>query len=102
MDPAELLKSKERKTKLLNKWLRAACVAGKGVESTASQLAIPVQELEEQQVPQVVLEQLQEALLDAKTTHRETGEALEALLQPLLTHLIKTEEQEPPTDGLRT
>ena len=27
---------------------------------------------------------------------------MEALLQPLLTHLIEREEQEPPTDGLRT
>ena len=53
-------------------------------EPTKSQVAVAVVQLEEEAVPQDVLEQLQTALLDICLVQPEAGARLSALLSPLL------------------
>ena len=82
-DLSMLAKQKDNKSELVSKWFKVACVA-KTDKSTKSQVAITVVQLEEDAVPQDVLEQLQAALLDIHLVQPKAGARLTALLSPLL------------------
>ena len=82
-DLGMLAKQKDSRSELASMWFKAACVA-KPDEATKSQVAVTVVQLEEEAVPQDVLEQLQTALLDIHLVQPEAGARLTALLSPLL------------------
>ena len=82
-DLSRLAKRKDNRLELASMWLKAPCVA-KTDEATKSQVAVTVVQLEEEAVPQDVLEQLQTALLDIRLVQPEAGARLTALLSPLL------------------
>lgn len=65
-DVSMLARQKDNKSELLGKWFKAACVANPN-EPTKSQVAVPVVQLEEDTVPQDVLDQLQAALPNIHT-----------------------------------
>ena len=78
-----LAKQKDSRSELASMWFKATCMA-KPDEATKSQVAVTVVQLEEEAVPQDVLEQLQAALLDIRLVQPKAGTRLTALLSPLL------------------
>ena len=88
-----LAKRKDGKSELVSMWLKAACVAKPG-EATKSQVAVTAVQLEEEAVPQDVLEQLQTALLDIHAAQPKAGARLTALLSPLLPAATAEEKED--------
>ena len=95
-DLSMLAKQKDSRSELASMWFKAACVA-KPDEATKSQVAVTVVQLEEEAVPQDVLEQLQAALLDIRSVQPEAGARLTALLSPLLPAVTAEEQADEET-----
>lgn len=92
-------RQKDSRLELVSKWLKAACVA-KTDEPTKSQVAVTMVQLEEDAIPQDVLEQLQAALLDIRLVQPKAGARLTALMSPLLP--VVTAEEKSNKEAVET
>ena len=91
--PSVLQRATGNRTILFDRWLRAACLHQEGNEGH-SNVAIPIRQVREEEVPMPVIEQLLQDLLELQEEMPEAAAELTVHLRPLLSRLPSRQEEE--------